>query len=124
MVSPLMEVSFTFVQKGLTNTDMAVLNFGEAQGYLYKDGFHIFLKIHLAISVDSLKLSFREKGLFSPSVFFIRQIIVILPKIKTSQLILIVRRVVDYRVTSKSQVLKSYGFITNCPPPVLQGIAS
>lgn len=68
MVSPLMEVSFTFVQKGLTNTDMAVLNFGEAQGYSYKDGFAIFLKNSLAHRITQAVLS--EKGLFFPLSFF------------------------------------------------------
>lgn len=70
MVSPLMEVSFTFVQKGLTNTDMAfVLNFGEAQGYLYKDGFYIFLKNSLSNIGWTHQAVLSEKDFFPP-VFF------------------------------------------------------
>lgn len=65
-----MEVSFTFVQKGLTNTDMAVLNFGEAQGYLYKDGFHIFLKNSLSNIGGLTQAVLSEKGLFFPPQFF------------------------------------------------------
>lgn len=101
-----MEVSFTFVQKGLTDTDMAVLNFGEAQGHSDRDGFHIFLKNTLSNIGGLTQAVLSKKRLFFSSVFFIRQIIVFLPKI--NQLILIMRRVVDYRVTSKSQVLKAY----------------
>lgn len=77
-----MEVSFTFVQKGLTNTDMAALNFGEAQAHSYRDGVHIFLKNTLS-NIGGLTQAVLSKDFFFfSSVFFIRQIIVILPKIK------------------------------------------
>lgn len=64
-----MEVSFTFVQKGFTNTDMAVLNFGEAQGHSYRDGFHIFLKNSLSNIGGLTQAVLSKKGLFFSQFF-------------------------------------------------------